>query len=806
MPRKTANLKWQKLPEHRNLKGRAGHTTTLVGKQFFVLGGRNGNEFFNDLWVFDIEVEQWKQLQQKVPFAPRAYHTATLIGDQYMWVIGGSDKTTMFDDVHVLNTITLQWSSPTISGSIAIRRRGTHAAVLHPLQSRSILIHGGYGGTNPQWLDDLSLLRTDSLDWVVLNPGGAVPCARGYHTLTTIGAYAVLFGGKNDVGIVKEDYLSIFDVATNEWAIPKVQGQAPIPRSNHAATLMDNDLIIIHGGRHGALRLSDTCVLQVPRSPVSSISTLYMKWHIVEKANISPNARQSLEKRGILAEVDSPHGRSAHSLIARDRALYIFGGYGGQGLTFNDIFVLRNFPHLPGMEQPNMCNTVSNAAQTPILVADNSDEDNAQCWRSTKRPKHETCQHHKSVPRLQEMGQIMNRRLDTSPLRNQDGVEDSRLQLQQSGNELRQQSCHPPQAQAVSNLQDKTLAMMTKEKDMFEKEVTNLQQQLTSLKENLEEKMYIEVELRADKVHLQQDIDSMDEKIEDLKNVIEVLEKKVQLTSQKTKSLESENENLKAQVQGLRSSLEDKERQSVEAAQEAKAAQQKCEKLEGSLDNVRSFCSEVVHERDEYKACVQKLESELEKKMQALQQLSLKFENEKAFLSSEVVERKATTDKLLTDLGMFKESARTLTETVDRQSKQLEDIKSTAGVLQKEKDKLSQSNAVLVAENRQLLASRDSANANFDFLKSELQSTRGLSDQNAAEVIRLKNNVEQSKEHIASLHESLKKSEENIKTKHKEIERLRAVINEVEQFEQIQMIALQQHLEKVRCARQSCPL
>ena len=43
-----------------------------------------------------------------------------------------------------------------------------------------------------------------------------------------------------------------------------VRGQPPCPRSNHAAVLMVDGLIVIHGGRHGSLRLSDTYVLQVP--------------------------------------------------------------------------------------------------------------------------------------------------------------------------------------------------------------------------------------------------------------------------------------------------------------------------------------------------------------------------------------------------------------------------------------------------------------------------------------------------------------------------------------------------------------
>ena len=96
------------LSGHRNLRGRAGHTATLVGKHIYILGGRNGNEFFNDLWVFDTEKEQWDLLQAKVPFSPRAYHSCTLVNENELWVIGGSDPKMMHSDVHVFNTVSLK--------------------------------------------------------------------------------------------------------------------------------------------------------------------------------------------------------------------------------------------------------------------------------------------------------------------------------------------------------------------------------------------------------------------------------------------------------------------------------------------------------------------------------------------------------------------------------------------------------------------------------------------------------------------------------------------------------------------------
>lgn len=73
----------------------------------------------------------------------------------------------------------------------------------------------------------------------------------------------------------------------NKWIIPKVQGDVPLARSNHAATLMDPDLIIIHGGRHGTLRLSDTCILQVCYKLVSMCFLFHLRSFYPELSLIS---------------------------------------------------------------------------------------------------------------------------------------------------------------------------------------------------------------------------------------------------------------------------------------------------------------------------------------------------------------------------------------------------------------------------------------------------------------------------------------------------------------------------------------
>ena len=58
---------------------------------------------------------------------------------------------------------------------------------------------------------------------------------------------------------------SIYDAAANTWSVVQALGTSPLPRSNHAAALLGENLVIIHGGRNGTERLSDICALRVAK-------------------------------------------------------------------------------------------------------------------------------------------------------------------------------------------------------------------------------------------------------------------------------------------------------------------------------------------------------------------------------------------------------------------------------------------------------------------------------------------------------------------------------------------------------------
>jgi len=78
---------------------------------FYVFGGGNFHQFFNDLFVFDIATRTWflPSVSGKEPPAPRASHTATKIDESHFCLIGGGEPTSVFNDVYLFNIESNTW-------------------------------------------------------------------------------------------------------------------------------------------------------------------------------------------------------------------------------------------------------------------------------------------------------------------------------------------------------------------------------------------------------------------------------------------------------------------------------------------------------------------------------------------------------------------------------------------------------------------------------------------------------------------------------------------------------------------------
>lgn len=72
--------------------------------------------------------------------------------------------------------------------------------------------------------------------------------------------------------------------------------------------------------------------LQIKPAQLPGNGHIQVSWHLVPQDPApKPRGRKRGEHLGAETLSDSPGGRAAHSLISQEYALYLFGGYGGQG-------------------------------------------------------------------------------------------------------------------------------------------------------------------------------------------------------------------------------------------------------------------------------------------------------------------------------------------------------------------------------------------------------------------------------------------------------------------------------------------
>ena len=81
---------------------RFGHSAAGSGTTtYFVFGGTNGQDYFNDLYRYTIKSSKWEQVSSTgdIP-SPRAYHSIVEINN-HLFLFGGSDGHREFNDLYV---------------------------------------------------------------------------------------------------------------------------------------------------------------------------------------------------------------------------------------------------------------------------------------------------------------------------------------------------------------------------------------------------------------------------------------------------------------------------------------------------------------------------------------------------------------------------------------------------------------------------------------------------------------------------------------------------------------------------------
>ncbi|DBA00812.1 TPA: hypothetical protein N0F65_004717 [Lagenidium giganteum] len=205
-------------------RARTAHSSVLVQDQLYCFGGKNADatKFFQDIFYYDVRLNQWKKPQTTGPHPPpRAFADMTSSGDK-LFLYGGYDGKQQFGGLYMFDTRLNRWDKIVASGD--------------------------------------------------------KPATRINHTISFVAPnHIIMFGGRKKM--TRRNDLYMFDLRTKVWAAIEAQEPedgadghsdcAPVGRTAHTALSYtrssDNDKaerIIIFGGYAGAHRwLNDLHVL-----------------------------------------------------------------------------------------------------------------------------------------------------------------------------------------------------------------------------------------------------------------------------------------------------------------------------------------------------------------------------------------------------------------------------------------------------------------------------------------------------------------------------------------------------------------
>ncbi|KAK7343942.1 hypothetical protein VNO77_13080 [Canavalia gladiata] len=143
---------------------RVGQSATLVGSRVILFGGEDmSRKLLNDVHVLDLESMTWEMIETtQTPPAPRYDHAAAIQGQRYLLIFGGCSHSVFFNDLHLLDMQTMEWSQPQTQGDLVSPRAG-HAGITI---DESWFTVGG--GDNKSGCPETLVLDMSKLVWSVL--------------------------------------------------------------------------------------------------------------------------------------------------------------------------------------------------------------------------------------------------------------------------------------------------------------------------------------------------------------------------------------------------------------------------------------------------------------------------------------------------------------------------------------------------------------------------------------------------------------------------------------------------------------
>ncbi|KAJ0175456.1 hypothetical protein K1T71_008615 [Dendrolimus kikuchii] len=240
---------------------RVNHAAVCIGDKIFSFGGYWSSEEYKDwepipVHVLDTSTLRWSPVNYKkndvVPYQ-RYGHTTVAYGDNKVYMWGGRNNAVACNTLSCFDTKTLEWSTPLVTGMVPYAKDGHSASII----KNKMYIFGGFEYLTDQYSQEVHCLDLDTMQWTYMDPQGAPPSHRDFHTAVAYGNRMYVYGGR---GVLNGPYDSqeeiycqkiyYLDVDKEQWGVVNPGGSWPEGRRSHSAWV-HNDFMYIFGGFNG---------------------------------------------------------------------------------------------------------------------------------------------------------------------------------------------------------------------------------------------------------------------------------------------------------------------------------------------------------------------------------------------------------------------------------------------------------------------------------------------------------------------------------------------------------------------------
>ncbi|XP_030575362.1 acyl-CoA-binding domain-containing protein 4 [Archocentrus centrarchus] len=307
------------------------HTVCLSDPDTAILiGGETSEQKYckDSLWKLELDSDFWFPMNSSDsgPEPPCARgHSATYDPDsKAVFVYGGLREGQRYTELYILNTLTWKWKLVNAKGNVP--NLAYHSAAFY---KKELFVFGGvqssHSSGDKSCSNALYIFNPEFELWYQPIVEGDRPLPRFGHTATLLSQKLIIFGGRKTAAYFND--LHVLDLGFMEYTAVKSGNMPPLPRGFHAALPVSDNKILVSGGCSAIGVLQDVHVFNTDTNMWSSLACPLLC--------SKPRAGHSMILLGstMLRDTETP-GQGKNVKI--QCALLVFGGSDCSGSFYND--------------------------------------------------------------------------------------------------------------------------------------------------------------------------------------------------------------------------------------------------------------------------------------------------------------------------------------------------------------------------------------------------------------------------------------------------------------------------------------